>query len=160
MPESQPSALVFATATPSATVSIVSPTSVPASASPAAPGIAFSPDAIVAPLPPIPVFAPVMPAAPTPIVSPAPSAAAATTVPPTPSATATTVPPISITNPMPVQIAPAHISDASPAAQKHYVEKVKVLHVKATGVEELASIAVTNTDNQSTQSASACKPAY
>src|SRR5229473_429547 len=129
--------------------------SIPTTVTPSAPVIAVSPAKIVTTLYPMPIYASVVPAATTPIVSPAPSAATATTVTPTPSATATAAPPISITNPMPVQIAPAHISDASPATQKDCVEKVEVLHVKATGVEELASIAVTYTADQSTQSASA-----
>src|SRR5216684_6071150 len=193
MPKFRPSAPVFATATPSTSVPVpvVSPTSIPAAPTvpttvvtlsvPVVTTIPASPEIIadcatpvvppvpVAVVPPVPTAASivssasVMPATTTPIVSPASSAASATTVTLTPSATAATAPPNPIVKPMPVQIMSVHISDASPAARKSFIEKVEVLHVEATSIEEAASIVVTNAadqSNQITQSASAHKPAY
>src|SRR5229473_434151 len=118
MPESQPSALVFATATPSATVPIVSPTSVPAAPASLASSAA---SATTAPTPSTPVVAsfPIVPALPSTIIASIPAAV-------TPSAPVIAVSPAKIVTtlyPMPVQITPAHISDASPATQKDCVEK-------------------------------------
>src|SRR5258707_5117465 len=97
MPESQPSALVFATATPSASVSIVSPTSVPAAPASLASSAA---SATTAPTPSTPVVAsfPIVPALPSTIIASVPAAV-------TPSAPVIAVSPAEIVAtlpPMPV----------------------------------------------------------
>src|SRR5229473_8353356 len=169
MPESRPSALVFATAPPSAAVPIVSPTSIPAAPALSDPIVATVPAtiAVAAPpavshaeiittLPPTPISTSVVPSTSTPVVSPALSGVAVLAA----NATAATTLSVPITTLMPAQITPAHIPEASPVIQKDCVEKVKVLHVEATSIEEAASTVVTNTADQHTQSASMCKPAY